>query len=199
MWRPGADRAGAARVARGRVRRARLRPVLVPAVPLAGALAVVGPTPWWSVGLAGAPLVLVGLVAALPARVTDWQVAWAASADDVVHPLQFADEAQRRRAGRLCGYFDAVRGPDPGRVAHVEEQLWRALVALRGSLATRSGLAGARNRPGLAAELAEATRELADLDRRVDRFADALRVLAEEADPDLAARALRRVAALDPL
>lgn len=199
MWRPGADLARASRVARKRAGQARVRPLLVPAVLLTWALAVVGPTLWWSVGLACVPAVVVGLVAVLPARVTEWQVVLAAPADDVVHVLQFTDPAERRRAGRVCGHFDTVRDLDPRWVVRVEHQLWRALASLRGAQATREALRQAENRPGLAAEPAERTREPADLDRRVDRFADALRILSEELDPDLSDSALRRVASLDPL
>ncbi|GAA1263181.1 hypothetical protein GCM10009634_03140 [Saccharothrix xinjiangensis] len=204
MWRPGSDRAPAARVARRRFRRAQVGPLLLPAALVACALAVVGPSPWWSVGLACAPVVVVCLVAAFPGRVADRDLALAAADTDVVHELQFTDPDQRRRASRMCGHFDAVRGLDPGRVARVEHQLWRALVALRDSQGRRESLRRTGNRPGLAAELAGATRELGELDRRVDRFADALRVLAEEfdveaPDPDLSDSALRRVAALDPL
>ncbi|MFT7839377.1 hypothetical protein Q5530_24800 [Saccharothrix sp. BKS2] len=199
MWRPGADRAPTARVVRGRVRRARARALLVPAALSAVALAVLGPSPWWSVGLACAPVLVVGLAAALPVRVDDRRLAWAAPATDVVHVLQFTDPEQRRRATRMCGHFDTVRDLDARWVARVEHQLWRALVALRDSQAARESLRRVANRPGLAGELAEETRELGGLDRRVDRFADALRVLSEELDPDLSDSALRRVASLDPL
>ncbi|MFD7653695.1 hypothetical protein ACFV4N_06920 [Actinosynnema sp. NPDC059797] len=199
MWRPGSDRAAAARVARRRFRRAQVRPLLLPAALVACALAVVGPSPWWSAGLACAPVVVVCVVAAFPGRLTDRDLALAAPGADVVHELQFTDPEQRRRASRMCGHFDAVRELDPRRVSRVEHQLWRALVSLRDAQATRESLRRTANRPGLAAELAEATRELGGLDRRVDRFADALRVLAEELDPELSDSALRRVAALDPL
>jgi hypothetical protein len=73
------------------------------------------------------------------------------------------------------------------------------LVALRDSQPLRESLSRTENRPGLAAELAEPTRELADLDRRVDQFESALRIVVEESDPELTGSALRRVAALDPL
>lgn len=204
MWRPGADPGPAAAVARRRVRWARVRPLPVPAALVAWASVVVGPTAWWSVGLACVPVSVVALVALLPVRVTAWQVASAADADDVVHAGQFTDVAQRRRAGRLCADFDLVRDLEPRRVAHVERLLWGALAGLRGSLVVREALRVAENRPGLATAVAETTRELADLDARVDRFAAALRVLAEEStapecDDRTLDSALRRVAALDPI
>ena len=133
------------------------------------------------------------------ARVTEWDAVVAADARDVVHGDQFTDPVQRRRAGRLCAHFDAVRDLDPPRVAQVERLLWRALVALRDSQALREALARTENRPGLAAAIAEPTRELAELDRRLDQFEDALRIVVEELDPQLTSTALRRVAALDPL
>ncbi len=133
------------------------------------------------------------------ARVTEWDVVLAAGPRDVVHRDQFTDPAQRRRAGRLRSHFDAVRDLDPRRTAQVERLLWRALVALRDSQPVREALARTENRPGLAAAIAEPARELAALDRRLDRFENALRIVAEELDPDLAGSALRRVAALDPL
>ena len=133
------------------------------------------------------------------ARLTEWDVVLAADARDVVHRDQFTDPVQRRRAGRLCGHFDAVRGLDAQRVPQVERLLWRALVALRDSQPLREALARTENRPGLAAAIAEPTRELAELDRRLDQFEDALRIVVEELDPELTGAALRRVAALDPL
>lgn len=133
------------------------------------------------------------------ARLTEWDVVLAADARDVVHCDQFTDPVQRRRAGRLCAHFDAVRGLDPQRVPQVERLLWRALVALRDSQPLREALARTENRPGLAAAIAEPTRELAELDRRLDQFEDALRIVVEELDPELTGTALRRVAALDPL
>lgn len=133
------------------------------------------------------------------ARLTEWDVVLAADARDVVHREQFTDPAQRRRAGRLCAHFDAVRDLDDLRVPHVERLLWRALVALRDSQPVREALARTENRPGLAAAIAEPTRELAELDRRLDQFESALRIVVEELDPELAGTALRRVAALDPL
>lgn len=176
-----------------------MRPVVVSAVVLAGASAVLAPTLWWSVGFACALLPVVALVAVAPVRPVEWDVVSAAGAPDVVHCEQFTDPVQRRRAGRLCAHFDAVRGMEARRVAHVERLLWRALVALRDSLVVRDALRRAENRPGLAAAIAEPTRELAELDRRLDQFEAALRILVEESDPALADSALRRVAALDPL
>ncbi|ONI90531.1 hypothetical protein ALI22I_12455 [Saccharothrix sp. ALI-22-I] len=186
-----------------RVRRERLRPLAAVAVVLGGASGVLAPTLWWAVGLACVPLLVVALVAVLPVRLVEWDVVLAAGARDVVHCEQFTDQVQRRRAGRLCVHFDAVRravrGLEARRVAQVERLLWRALVALRDSLAVRDALRSAENRPGLAAAIAEPTRELAELDRRLDQFEAALRIVVEELDPELAASALRRVAALDPL
>lgn len=132
-------------------------------------------------------------------RSTEWDVVLAAGSRDVVHCEQFTEPVQRRRARRLCAHFDAVRDLDARHLAHVEHLLWRALVALRNSQALRETLSRTENRPGLAAEIAEPTRELAELDRRLDQFEAALRVVAEELDPGLTATALRRVAALDPL
>ena len=132
-------------------------------------------------------------------RLTEWDVVLAAGARDVVHCEQFADPAQRRRAGRWCAHFDGLRDLDPRRVAQVERLLWRALVALRGSQALREALRRTENRPGLAAAIAEPTRELAELDRRLDQFEAALRIVVEEPDPESTHSALRRVAALDPL
>jgi hypothetical protein len=132
-------------------------------------------------------------------RSTEWDVVLAAGERDVVHCEQFTDPAQRRRASRLCAHFDALRDLDPRRITQVEQLLWRALVALRDSQPLRESLSRTENRPGLAAELAEPTRELADLDRRVDQFESALRIVVEESDPELTGSALRRVAALDPL
>ncbi|MEV8438549.1 hypothetical protein AB0425_14320 [Actinosynnema sp. NPDC051121] len=132
-------------------------------------------------------------------RPTEWDVVLAAGERDVVHRDQFTDPAQRRRAARLCAHFDAVRDLDPARITQVEHLLWRALVALRDSQPLRESLSRTENRPGLAAELAEQTRELAELDRRLDQFESALRIVVEESDPDLTGSALRRVAALDPI
>ncbi|MFJ6670009.1 hypothetical protein ACIQMJ_02745 [Actinosynnema sp. NPDC091369] len=162
----------------------------------------VAPLPRWWMWRPGADVGAIRRAARrrrLWARSSEWDVALAADGRDVVHCEQFADAAQRRRAGRLCGHFDAVRGLDPSRVALVERLLWRALVALRDSQPLRHALARTENRPGLAAEIAEPARELAELDRRLDQFEDALRIVVEEADPELTGTALRRVAALDPL
>ncbi|NUT94313.1 MAG: hypothetical protein HOY78_20055 [Saccharothrix sp.] len=128
----------------------------------------------------------------------EWDVVVAAAGRDVVHCEQFADPGQRRRARRWCEQFLGVsEKSDPARLRQVEELLWRALVALRESLVARDALALVENRAGLAAEIAESTRALADLDRRLDEFADALRIAHEEGDdPE---RAIRRLAALDPI
>ncbi|WP_158848403.1 hypothetical protein [Saccharothrix deserti] len=176
-----------------------MRPLAALAVVMAGALGVLAPTLWWAVGLACVPVLVVALVAALPVRLVEWDVVSAAEARDVVHCEQFTDPVQRRRAGRLCAHFDAVRALEARRVERVERLLWRALVALRDSQAVREALRRAENRPGLAAAIAEPTRELAELDRRLDQFEDALRIVVEELDPELTDSALRRVAALDPL
>ncbi|MBB5956556.1 hypothetical protein FHS29_003142 [Saccharothrix tamanrassetensis] len=200
VWRPGADRGAAVRLARQRARRGRSRVLLAVAVPLACALVVLAPSWWSAVLLAGVPFLFTGAILLLPQRFSEWDVVVAAAERDVVHCEQFDDADQRRRARKLCEHFLAVREhADSARLAHVEALLWQALVALRDSLPVRDALAHADNRPGLAAAIAEQTRALADLDRRVDRFAAALRVAVEELDPELAASALRRVAALDPL
>ncbi|MFI9815216.1 hypothetical protein [Saccharothrix variisporea] len=113
-------------------------------------------------------------------------------------------EAAREPGGAAREPNGAAREPGgPGgaaRVGAVEVLLWRALVALRESLGVREALARVENRAGLAAEIAESTRALADLDRRLDEFADALRIAHEERDdPVSAERAVRRLAALDPI
>lgn len=200
MWRPGADSGAVAAEAKRRARRGRARVLLPAAVPLAGALAVLGTEPWWAAALFCAPFALVGLVLLVPPRVAEWDVVKLAREQDVVHFEQFPLE-QRRRARRLCEHFLAVdrTALDPARVERVERSLWQALVALRDSGTVREALAKASNRPGLAAAIAETTRSLAELDRRLDQFGDALRILAEELDPELAGSALRRVAALDPI
>lgn len=162
----------------------------------------VAPLPRWWLWRPGVDLDVVRRAAKrkrIWGRPTEWDVVLAAGDRDVVHCEQFTDPAQRRRAARLCAHFDAVRHLDPRRVTQVERLLWRALVALRDSQPLRESLSRTENRPGLAAELAEPTRELADLDRRLDQFESALRIVVEESDPDLAASALRRVAALDPI
>ncbi|MFD1146369.1 hypothetical protein [Saccharothrix hoggarensis] len=199
LWRPGIDLGAVRRVDVRRARRERLPPALVVALLLGAALAVVAPTFWWSAGLACVPLAVVGLVAVLPVRLVEWDVVRAAGPRDVVHCGQFTDPVQRRRAGRLCAHFDALRGAEARRVARVEGLLWRALVALRDSQPVRDAVRRAENRPGLSAAIAETTRELAELDRRLDQFESALRIVAEESDPGHAESALRRVAALDPL
>ncbi|WP_156077502.1 hypothetical protein [Saccharothrix sp. NRRL B-16314] len=199
MWRPEAEVGPARRAATRRARRDRLRPLAVVAVVLSAVLAVMAPTLWWSAGLACVPLLVLALIAVLPVRLAEWDVVSAGVARDVVHCGQFTDPVQRRRAGRLCAHFDAVRGLEARRVARVESLLWQALVALRDSLVVRDALQRTENRPGLAAAIAETTRELAELDRRLDQLEDALRIVAEESDPDLTDSALRRVASLDPL
>ncbi|MEV0680930.1 hypothetical protein AB0I60_30885 [Actinosynnema sp. NPDC050436] len=194
MWRPGADPGPVERALRARSRRNRALVALPAATAAGAALLVLAPGPW-----AALPFVPAVALVLLPGRVDGRDVALAAPERDVVHCGQFADDGQRRRARRLCEDFLALPGDaDPARTAHVEALLWQALAALRDSLAVRAELAGVANRPGLAASLAEPTRALAELDRRVDRFASALRIAVEERDPGPAATALRRVAALDP-
>ena len=132
--------------------------------------------------------------------VDDWQVARAGARDQVVRSDEFdADPEQLRRARRLCEDFLLVRRSDDGlntaHLARVERMLWRALVELRGELPVRAALRQAENRVGLAAAMAQRTRELGALDRRVDEFAAALRVLADEVDPPT----LRHLAASDVL
>ncbi|RKT52292.1 hypothetical protein [Saccharothrix australiensis] len=200
VWRPGADRVPAVRLARRRARRARSRVLLVVAVPVACAVVLLAPALWSAVAFAPVPFLVAGALALLPPRVAEWDVVSAAAERDVVHSERFADVGQRRRARRLCEDFLALRvDVDPARRDRVEALLWQALVALRDSLALRDALGAAGNRPGLAADLAESTRGLAELDRRVDGFAAALRIAVEEEEPRLAASALRRVAALDPI
>ncbi|MCE6994165.1 hypothetical protein LZG04_04965 [Saccharothrix sp. S26] len=165
-------------------------------------MARVAPLPRWWLWRPGVDLDVIRRAAKRKrfwGRLTEWDVVRSADARDVVHCEQFTDPVQRRRAGRLCGHFDAVRDLDPSRTAQVERLLWRALVALRDSQALREALRRTENRPGLIAAIAEPTRELAELDRRLDQFEDALRIVVEELDPELAGSALRRVAALDPL
>ncbi|MEJ2855043.1 MULTISPECIES: hypothetical protein [unclassified Saccharothrix] len=176
-----------------------MRLVVAVVVPVVGVVAVGVPlAAWWAVAVG---VGVVGLAAVVPGRVAEWDVVVAASGRDVVHCEQFADPEQRRRARRWCEHFLAVsEGGGSARLDHVEVLLWRALVALRESLGVRDALARAENRAGLAAEIAESTRALADLDRRLDEFADALRIAHEEGDdPVLAERAIRRLAALDPI
>jgi hypothetical protein len=132
--------------------------------------------------------------------VDDWAVARTGAKDQVVRSDEFdADPEQRRRARRLCEDFLLVRRSDDGlnaaHLARVERMLWRALVELRAELPVRTALRQAENRVGLAAAVAQRTRELAAVDRRIDEFAAALRVLADEVDPPT----LRHLAALDVL
>lgn len=132
--------------------------------------------------------------------VDDWQVARTGPPDQVVRSDEFdADPEQRRRARRLCEDFLRVRGSgddlNAAHLARVERMLWRALVELRGELPVRAALRQAENRVGLAAAVAQRTRDLAAVDRRVDEFAAALRVLADEVEP----ATLRHVAAFDVL
>ncbi|GAA1343624.1 hypothetical protein GCM10009660_32490 [Catellatospora bangladeshensis] len=199
VWRPGADRGPATRLAARRTGRARSRALAAVAVPTACAAALLAPELWSAALLASAPLLFAG-GALLLRRVPERAAVRAASPRDVVHCEQFADAVQQRRAQRLCEDFHVVRkGADPARLPHVELLLWQALVALRDSQEVRETLARTTNRPGRAAAVAEPARALADLDRRVDRFAAALRIAGEEQDPRLAASALRRAAALGPI
>ncbi|MEU5695781.1 hypothetical protein [Actinosynnema sp. NPDC020468] len=207
-WRPGADRSAAVRAATVRARR-RVGVWVAGAGGAAGVVGgvLVGGAVGVPVGIAFfvvAAVVSVALILLLPVRVSEWDVVLAGSAGDVVHSDEFFGlDEQRRRGRRLCESFLAARGSkarlDPVRVGQVEVLLWRVLFALRDSLTVRRALRQAVNREGLSAAIAESTRALGSVDRRVDEFASALRILAEEADPELACAALRRVAALDPL
>ncbi|SDH00020.1 hypothetical protein SAMN05216553_114151 [Lentzea fradiae] len=110
---------------------------------------------------------------------------------DVVRSGDFTCPVQRRRAAAARSDLLAVTG-DPARVALVERRLWTLLVALRRSQPLRDALATAVPKPGRAALVAEPSRELAELDRRFDRFAAALRVLVADPTPEQ----LRHTAAL---
>ncbi len=197
VWRPGVELGPAVRAARHRDRIRRARGLLPVAVLMAVVLVVLARGWWLALGLS--PFGLMAVLV-LPQRVSEWDVVLAARERDVVHCGQFADVDQRRRARKLCEGFLAVRERGDVRVAaQVEVLLWRALVALRDSLPVRESLQRVENRPGLAAAVAERTRELGELDRRLDLFASALRIAVEESDPESAAGALRRVAAQDPI
>ncbi|MEU7475332.1 hypothetical protein AB0A63_05065 [Lentzea sp. NPDC042327] len=119
-------------------------------------------------------------------------LAAAAPEAQVVRSTDFTCPEQLRRATAARTDFLAVTG-DPVRVALVERRLWTLLVALRRSVPVRAALALAPAKPGRAALVAEPTRELADLDRRFDRFAAALAVLRADPTPEQ----LRHTAALD--
>lgn len=110
---------------------------------------------------------------------------------DVVRSADFTCPVQRRRATAARTDLLAVTG-DPAQVALVERRLWTLLVALRRAQPVRDALAAAAPRPGRAALVAEPSRELAELDRRFDRFAAALRVLVTDPSPEQ----LRHTAAL---
>ena len=115
------------------------------------------------------------------------------AADDlVVRSTDFTCPVQQRRASSIRADFSKVTG-DPAQLAIVERRLWTLLVALRRSLPIRDALTAAGNRPGRAALVAEPSRELAELDRQLDRFAAALQVLVSDPSPEQ----LRHTAALD--
>lgn len=119
-------------------------------------------------------------------------LARSASPAQVVRSSDFTCPEQRRRATAARTDFLAVTG-DPVQVALVEQRLWTLLVALRRSLPIRDALAMAAPKAGRAALVAEPTRELAEFDRRFDRFAAALAVLRADPTPEQ----LRHTAALD--
>ena len=119
-------------------------------------------------------------------------LASSAPASQVVRSADFTCPVQRRRASAVRSDFLLVSG-DPVQVALVEQRLWTLLVALRRSQPVRDALAVAAPRAGRAALVAEPSRELAELDRRFDQFADALRVLVTSPSPEQ----LRHTAALD--
>lgn len=110
---------------------------------------------------------------------------------EVVRSSDFAaDAVQQRRASLLCSRADAlrdvVRGQNPVQLAEIERKLWQALVSLRQSLPLRR-VTGNRD------DVAEVTRALEALDQRIDRFAEALRILAESPE----ASQLRHTAAME--
>ncbi|USX49588.1 hypothetical protein [Lentzea sp. HUAS12] len=141
-------------------------------------------TGWWMWNPAGTA----------PTRRFRSEESLARSAPDaqVVRSADFTCPAQRRRATAVRTDFLRVSG-DPVQVALVEQRLWTLLVALRRAQPVRDALATAPPRAGRAALVAEPSRELAELDRRFDRFADALRVLVSDPTPEQ----LRHTAALD--
>lgn len=110
----------------------------------------------------------------------------------VVRSTDFTCPSQRRRATAVREDFLRVTG-DPVQVALVEQRLWTLLVALRRAQPIRDALALATPKAGRAALVAEPSRELAEFDRRFDRFASALRVLVTDPTPEQ----LRHTAALD--
>ncbi|SEQ25261.1 hypothetical protein SAMN05216188_102552 [Lentzea xinjiangensis] len=119
-------------------------------------------------------------------------LARSAPAAQVVRSTDFTCPSQRRRATAVRSDFLRVTG-DPVHVALVRQRLWTLLVALRRAQPLRDALATAVPRPGRAALVAEPSRELAELDRRFDQFAAALRVLVADPTPEQ----LRHTAALD--
>ncbi|MFD5829194.1 hypothetical protein [Lentzea sp. NPDC060358] len=119
-------------------------------------------------------------------------LARAAPETRVVRSDDFTCPVQRRRATAVRTDFLAVTG-DPVQVALVEQRLWTLLVALRRAQPLRDALAAAVPKAGRAALVAEPSRELAEFDRRFDRFAAALRVLVTDPAPEQ----LRHTAALD--
>ncbi|TWP50083.1 hypothetical protein FKR81_22955 [Lentzea tibetensis] len=125
-------------------------------------------------------------------RPSEASLAASAPPEQVVRSSDFTCPAQLRRATSIRADFLTVSG-DPAQLAIVERRLWTLLVALRRSLPIRDALTAAGNRPGRAALVAEPSRELMELDRRLDRFGDALHVLATSPSPEQ----LRHTAALD--
>lgn len=130
----------------------------------------------------------------VPSRRFRSEESLARSAPDtqVVRSDDFTCPDQRRRATAVRSDFLRVTG-DPVQVALVEQRLWTLLVALRRSQPLRDALATAVPKAGRAALVAEPSRELAEFDRRFDRFAAALQVLVTDPTPEQ----LRHTAALD--
>jgi hypothetical protein len=141
-------------------------------------------TSWWMWDPAGT----------VPVRRFRSEESLARSASDtqVVRAADFTCPVQRRRATAVRADFLRVSG-DPAQVALVEQRLWTLLVGLRRAQPLRDALATSAPRAGRAALVAEPSRELAEFDRRFDRFADAVRVLVAEPTPEQ----LRHTAALD--
>jgi hypothetical protein len=130
----------------------------------------------------------------VPSRRFRTEESLARSAPDarVVRSTDFTCPLQRRRATAARSDFLRVSG-DPVQVALVRQRLWTLLVAMRRAQPLRDALATAPPRAGRAALVAEPSRELAELDRRFDQFAAALRVLVSDPTPEQ----LRHTAALD--
>jgi hypothetical protein len=139
---------------------------------------------WWMWNPAGT----------VPVRRFRSEESLARSADpsQVVRSTDFTCFDVRRRATAVRSDFLRVTG-DPVQVALVEQRLWTLLVALRRTQPLRDALATAVPKAGRAALIAEPSRELAEFDRRFDRFAAALGVLVADPTPEQ----LRHTAALD--